>query len=96
MYCYNITFSHINEYYWVERYGIDNKHVYFSTWLYGLRIFTGSDHITVCPRSSDPFYILSYYIKWVTISWTYSTFFTSRTEMMCRPAMDFDIHDSEV
>ena len=25
--------------------------------------FSGS---TVCPRSSDPFYILTYYIKWVT------------------------------
>ena len=25
----------------------------------------------VCPRSSDPFYIESYYIKWVTTSWTY-------------------------
>ena len=22
------------------------------------------------PRSSDPFYIVNYYIKWVTISWT--------------------------
>ena len=21
---------------------------------------------TVCPRSSDPFYIISYFIKWVT------------------------------
>ena len=28
--------------------------------------------ITVCPRSSDPFYIVSYYIKWVATSWTYS------------------------
>ena len=27
---------------------------------------------TVCLRSSDPFYIVSYYIKWVTSSWTYS------------------------
>ena len=27
---------------------------------------------TICPRSSDPFYIVSYYIKWVTTSWTYS------------------------
>ena len=27
---------------------------------------------TVCPGSSDPFYILNYkYIKWVTTSWTY-------------------------
>ena len=27
---------------------------------------------TVCPISSDPFYIVSYYMKWVTTSWTYS------------------------
>ena len=25
---------------------------------------------TVCPGSSDPFYIVSYYIKWVITSWT--------------------------
>ena len=25
---------------------------------------------TVCPRSSQPFYIVSYYTKWVTTSWT--------------------------
>ena len=24
----------------------------------------------MCPRSSDPFYIVSYNIKWVTTSWT--------------------------
>ena len=29
---------------------------------------------TVCPRSSYPFYIVTYYINWVTTSWTYSTF----------------------
>ena len=28
---------------------------------------------TVCPGSSDPFYIVSYYIKWVTTFWTYCT-----------------------
>ena len=27
---------------------------------------------TICPRSSDPYYIVSYCIKWVTTSWTYS------------------------
>ena len=27
---------------------------------------------TVCPRSSNPFFRVSYYIKWVTTSWTYS------------------------
>ena len=25
---------------------------------------------TVCPRSSDQFYIVTYYMKWVTTSWT--------------------------
>ena len=29
---------------------------------------------TVCPRSSDPIYIVSYYIKWVTTSWTHSMY----------------------
>ena len=28
---------------------------------------------TIFPGSSDPFYIVSYYIKWVTTSWTHST-----------------------
>ena len=28
--------------------------------------------INVCPKSSYPFYKVSYYIKWVTTSWTYS------------------------
>ena len=29
---------------------------------------------TVCPRSSHPFHIVSYYMKWVTTSWTYSIY----------------------
>ena len=29
---------------------------------------------TVCPRSSGPLYIGSYYINWVTTSWTYSMY----------------------
>ena len=33
------------------------------------RVFT-----TVCQRSSDPFYIVGYYMKWVTTSLTYSMF----------------------
>ena len=27
---------------------------------------------TICPRSSDPFYVVTYYIKWVTTSGTHS------------------------
>ena len=30
---------------------------------------TTNSSYTVCPRSSDPFYI-TYYIKWATTSWT--------------------------
>ena len=32
--------------------------------------FVGIIDTTVCPRSCDPFYIVTYYIKWVTTSWT--------------------------
>ena len=32
-----------------------------------------TQHGTVCSRSSDPSYVVTYYIKWVTTSWTYST-----------------------
>ena len=32
----------------------------------------GQNVSTVCPRSSDPFYKVTYYIKWVTTSWTES------------------------
>ena len=31
-----------------------------------------TNRYTVCPGSSDPFYIVSYYINWVTTSWTHS------------------------
>ena len=30
------------------------------------------DYFTVCPGISDPFYIVTYYIKWVTTSLTHS------------------------
>ena len=29
------------------------------------------DKTTMSPESSDPFYIVTYYIKWATTSWTY-------------------------
>ena len=35
-------------------------------------IWIWSQFGNVCPKSSDPFYIITYYIKWVTTSWTYS------------------------
>ena len=39
-------------------------HIYFYLAIQGE--FTWYDIYTVCPRSSDPFYIVTYYIKWVT------------------------------
>ena len=37
-------------------------------------VLSFSDALTImCPRSNYPFYIVSYCIKWVTTSWTYST-----------------------
>ena len=36
-----------------------------------MAIFREERNRSVCPGSSDPFYIVSYYIKWVTTSWTY-------------------------
>ena len=39
---------------------------------------------TVCPRSSDPFYIINYYTECVTTSWTYSRWMkTERTNEAC-------------
>ena len=36
---------------------------------------------TMCPRRSDPFYIVSYYIKWVTTSWTHSNLVDVRIQI---------------
>ena len=50
-----------------------------------------SQGYTVCPRSSDSFYILTYYIKWVTISWTHSIFFEciAQKDAFLRPFPSF-------
>ena len=34
--------------------------------------FKKESQYTECPGSSDPFYTVIYYIKWVTTSWTHS------------------------
>ena len=36
---------------------------------------------TVCPGSSDPFYVVTYCMKWVNTSWTHSTFFLSHLQL---------------
>ena len=42
-----------------------------------LYFFQYESQYTVCPGSSDPFYVVTYYIKWVTTSWTYSNWYFS-------------------
>ena len=54
----------------------DNYYLFFNSlsWTYTpLRKCKTYCDITVCPGSSYPFYIVSYYIKWVTTSWAHST-----------------------
>ena len=36
---------------------------------------------TVYPGSSDPFYVVTYCMKWVNTSWTHSTFFLSHLQL---------------
>ena len=48
---------------------------------------------TVCPGSSDPFYIVSYYIKWVTTYWTHSMYCRIITLNYSRVPTKFQIHN---
>ena len=44
----------------------------------------------MCPGSSDPFYIVTYYIKLVTTSWTHSTTLLSRSHCsVCDVILEF-------
>ena len=40
------------------------------TILLGLTVEADNHDCTMCPKSSDPIYVVTYYIKWVTTSWT--------------------------
>ena len=54
---------------------IHGNRSFTSSW--SIHFFTSKASIcTVCQRSSDPFYTISYYIKWVTSSCTNSLFFS--------------------
>ena len=46
---------------------------------------------TGCPRSSDLFYEVNYYIKWVITSWTYSICFNTVTLKKQKDRIDFAI-----
>ena len=46
---------------------------------------------TVCPRSSDLFNEVTYYIKWAITSWTYSICFNTVTLKKQKDRIDFAI-----
>ena len=46
---------------------------------------------TVCPESSDPFYMVTSYIKWFTTSWTDSIMYLQYTYKQ-RYGLDATIH----
>ena len=48
--------------------------------------------LTVCPGSSEPIYIVTYYIKWVTTSWTDDRFKESKASCHC--SMDESIRET--
>ena len=52
--------------------GVYSRLTSFIPWILD-NVWYKKSPFTVCPGSSDPFYIVFYYIKWVTIYWTYST-----------------------
>ena len=39
-------------------------------WSSGIQVLAYACVVTVCPRSLDQFFIVSYYMKWVNTSWT--------------------------
>ena len=45
-------------------------HITFQVFKFKKKRYLVTD--TICPRSSDPFHIVTYYMKWVTTSSTYS------------------------
>ena len=49
------------------------------------------NYSTVCPRSSGPFYVVTYNIKWVTTSWTHSTTHTTVSTVCPRSSNPFQI-----
>ena len=46
--------------------------------------------VTIYPRSNDPFYIVTYYMKWVTTSWTDGTIFLVKCALLI-PDVNFNI-----
>ena len=46
------------------------------------RIVQNCAHVaTICPGSSDPLYIVTYYIKCVTTAWTHSMYLENTTDL---------------
>ena len=51
---------------------------------------------TACPRSSYPFYKVSYYVRWVTTSYTYSISNTNLKKVTSLITAPYKLSNSEV
>ena len=51
---------------------------------------------TICPRSSYPFCLVAYYLKWVTSSWTHSSIanFILKKENFSMISVQFTVHNN--
>ena len=70
--------------------GVGDDWMIYMNYIYLIHIKSlFSEYITMCPWSSDPFCIVSYYIKWVTSPWTYfssqNIFFSNFDFVSLRP-----------
>ena len=72
------TFNMVHKKFILQKFVSDTKYSYDKHYVHNdiLRCFIDHfEHLvyTICPGSSDPFYIVTHYnIKWVITSWTYS------------------------
>ena len=49
----------------------------------------------MCPRSSDQFYIVSYYIKLVTTSWTYNSLYREQGQTVSEDLQQKNVIDKQ-
>ena len=51
----------------------DSTANYYDLNLFDKYAYFVEETATVCPRNNDQFFVVTYYITWVTTSWTYIT-----------------------
>ena len=69
---------------------------FFCTYLFSIiTSFFVLNLYTICPKSSDPIPIVTYYIKWATTAWTHSINLTAQTSMKRYNGVRSEVKDIE-